>query len=104
MPLRHVIKLHAIPVGGIAYISYNCLPGWASVMPLRHVMKLHAEIMGSEFAGIVPCPLAYPGHGPAFVPSFPCVAVDPRCVVTSRDQFQKVAGLFNSCDSTICEA
>jgi SAM-dependent methyltransferase len=32
--------------GGIVYISYNCLPGWAPAMPLRHLMKLHADFAG----------------------------------------------------------
>jgi SAM-dependent methyltransferase len=32
--------------GGILYISYNCLPGWAPSMPLRHLMKLHADLAG----------------------------------------------------------
>jgi len=30
-------------VGGIVYISYNCLPGWAPSLPLRHLIKLHAD-------------------------------------------------------------
>jgi SAM-dependent methyltransferase len=29
--------------GGILYISYNCLPGWAPSMPLRHLVKLHTD-------------------------------------------------------------
>lgn len=40
-------------VGGIVYISYNCLPGWAPIMPLRHLITLHAELAGSEATGIV---------------------------------------------------
>jgi hypothetical protein len=40
-------------VGGIAYISYNCLPGWAPAIPLRHLMSLHAELAGSEATGYV---------------------------------------------------
>jgi SAM-dependent methyltransferase len=31
-------------VGGILYISYNCLPGWAASVPLRHLMKLHGDL------------------------------------------------------------
>ena len=37
-----------LKVGGLVYISYNCLPGWAPAMPLRHLMKLHADFAGSE--------------------------------------------------------
>lgn len=40
-------------VGGVLYISYNTLPGWASFAPLRHLMTAHAEIVGSEGRGIV---------------------------------------------------
>jgi SAM-dependent methyltransferase len=39
-------------VGGLLYLSYNCLPGWTTAMPLRHLMTLHAELAGSGSAGI----------------------------------------------------
>ncbi|MEJ1117259.1 class I SAM-dependent methyltransferase [Phyllobacterium sp. CCNWLW109] len=29
--------------GGIAYISYNCLPGWAPVIPIRELMSLYQD-------------------------------------------------------------
>lgn len=29
--------------GGLAYISYNCAPGWASIAPLQRLMLLHAD-------------------------------------------------------------
>ena len=38
--------------GGIVYISYNCLPGWAPAMPLRHLMKLHGDL-ASEASGML---------------------------------------------------
>ena len=38
--------------GGIVYISYNCLPGWAASMPLRHLMKLHADF-AAESSGML---------------------------------------------------
>ncbi|SCZ08993.1 class I SAM-dependent methyltransferase [Microvirga guangxiensis] len=34
--------------GGIVYISYNCMPGWASVMPLRRLMIEHADMQGAS--------------------------------------------------------
>jgi len=40
-------------VGGILYVSYNTLPGWASFAPMRHLMTEHAEVIGSEGRGIV---------------------------------------------------
>lgn len=29
--------------GGVVYVSYNALPGWAAAMPLRELMTLHAS-------------------------------------------------------------
>lgn len=40
-------------VGGVLYISYNTLPGWAAFAPMRHLMTEHAEVMGAEGRGIV---------------------------------------------------
>lgn len=37
--------------GGIAYISYNCLPGWAPVIPIRQLMSLYKEYGGARMLG-----------------------------------------------------
>ncbi len=42
-----------LKVGGVLYISYNTLPGWAAFAPMRNLMTEHAEIIGSEGRGIV---------------------------------------------------
>lgn len=42
-----------LKVGGVLYISYNTLPGWASFAPMRHLMTEHAEVLGSDGHGIV---------------------------------------------------
>jgi len=42
-----------LKVGGVLYISYNTLPGWASFAPMRHLLTQHAEVIGSEGRGIV---------------------------------------------------
>ena len=42
-----------LKVGGVLYISYNTLPGWAAFAPMRHLMTEHAEILGAEGRGIV---------------------------------------------------
>lgn len=42
-----------LKVGGVLYISYNTLPGWASFAPMRHLMTQHAEVLGSDGHGIV---------------------------------------------------
>ncbi|MEN3951384.1 class I SAM-dependent methyltransferase [Iodidimonas sp. SYSU 1G8] len=43
-----------LKVGGLCYISYNTLPGWAAVGPLRHLMTQHADTMSAPGAGVVP--------------------------------------------------
>ncbi|MDO9461510.1 MAG: methyltransferase regulatory domain-containing protein [Alphaproteobacteria bacterium] len=40
-------------VGGVVYISYNTLPGWAPMVPMRHLLTEHAAIMGAHGQGIV---------------------------------------------------
>lgn len=45
--------LRKLKVGGVLYISYNTLPGWAAFAPMRHLMAEHTEIMGSEGRGMV---------------------------------------------------
>jgi SAM-dependent methyltransferase len=42
-----------LKVGGVLYISYNTMPGWAAFAPLRHLMTQHVEIAGSEGSGMV---------------------------------------------------
>ena len=42
-----------LKVGGVLYISYNSLPGWAAFAPMRHLMTEHAQIIGAEGHGIV---------------------------------------------------
>jgi hypothetical protein len=42
-----------LKVGGVLYISYNTLPGWASFAPMRHLMTEHAEVLGADGKGIV---------------------------------------------------
>lgn len=35
-----------LKVGGLVYISYNCLPGWSAAAPMRHLMYLHGKAQG----------------------------------------------------------
>ncbi|NNU36026.1 methyltransferase domain-containing protein [Rhizobium sophorae] len=39
--------------GGIAYISYNCLPGWAPIIPIRELMSLYQEYGEGKISGPV---------------------------------------------------
>jgi len=47
-----IVRRH-LKVGGILYLSYNTLPGWAPAMPFRHLMMLHAEVVGADVQGMV---------------------------------------------------
>lgn len=39
-----------LKVGGLVYISYNCLPGWSAAAPMRQLMYLHAKSRGGPTA------------------------------------------------------
>lgn len=39
--------------GGVLYLGYNALPGWARFLPVRQLLVEHAEASGGEGAGIV---------------------------------------------------
>ena len=40
-----------LKVGGVMYISYNSMPGWAVVAPLQHLLLEHSEVMGAPGRG-----------------------------------------------------
>ena len=40
--------------GGVAYLSYNALPGHAPSVPLRHLLLRHTEVMAAPGLGLVP--------------------------------------------------
>ncbi|MEP6789802.1 MAG: class I SAM-dependent methyltransferase, partial [Ramlibacter sp.] len=42
-----------LKVGGVLYISYNAMPGWAAFAPLRDLLTGHSEVMGTQGQGIV---------------------------------------------------
>lgn len=42
-----------LKVGGVLYISYNTLPGWAAAAPLRHLVAEHAHVMSAAGQGLV---------------------------------------------------
>ncbi len=42
-----------LKVGGVLYVSYNTLPGWASFAPMRQLMSEHAEIIGAQGQGLI---------------------------------------------------
>lgn len=42
-----------LKAGGVLYLSYNTMPGWAGFAPMRHLLAEHAEVMGGNGAGVV---------------------------------------------------
>jgi len=42
-----------LKVGGVLYVSYNTLPGWAAFAPMRHLLTEHATVLGAEGKGTV---------------------------------------------------
>lgn len=44
--IQNIIRRHLKP-GGVVYVSYNALPGWASFMPARELMIRYADAMGA---------------------------------------------------------
>lgn len=53
---RHVIVdfiRRKLKVGGVLYVSYNTMPGWAAFAPLRDLLTGHSEVMGTPGQGIV---------------------------------------------------
>lgn len=53
---RHAIVdfvARKLKVGGVLYISYNTLPGWAPMVPMRRLFTEHAEVMAAPGRGIV---------------------------------------------------
>jgi len=78
-----------LKVGGVLYISYNTLPGWAAFAPMRHLLTLHADIQGSEGQGIL-------GRvDGAFGFADQLLAVNPgyaRVNTSVADRFKKVKG------------
>lgn len=52
---RHIITdfiRRKLKVGGVLYISYNTLPGWAAASPIRHMLTEHDHTHGSRSQGI----------------------------------------------------
>jgi SAM-dependent methyltransferase len=40
-----------LKVGGVLFISYNTLPGWAARIPMRHLFAQHAQMMSAPGQG-----------------------------------------------------
>lgn len=46
---RHILNIinRNLKMGGVVYVSYNTLPGWAPFMPVRDLLSMHATAMGT---------------------------------------------------------
>lgn len=42
-----------LKVGGVFYVSYNSMPGWAPIMPLRHLLSLYSDHGVGDAQGIM---------------------------------------------------
>ncbi|MEG2173493.1 MAG: class I SAM-dependent methyltransferase [Desulfovibrionaceae bacterium] len=46
---QHILNIihRNLKMGGVVYISYNTLPGWAPFMPVRDLLAMHADTLGN---------------------------------------------------------
>lgn len=42
-----------LKVGGVLYIGYNTLPGWASFVPVQHLMNVYTDVMSDKSEEVV---------------------------------------------------
>lgn len=49
--ITDIIRRKLVP-GGILFVSYNTMPGWAGLLPLRQLFQLHAELADKTASGI----------------------------------------------------
>ena len=86
-PVQHklleVCARHLAPQG-IAYISYNTLPGWSSRRTVRDAMRL--------FTAHVPDPQARVRHARAVLEMFAQFATDPAYAATLRAESEELRG------------
>jgi len=50
--IRQIIRENLKP-NGVAYVSYNCLPGWGAALPLRNLLKAHGDYMSAPDTGLI---------------------------------------------------
>lgn len=52
---RHIVNFlsRRLKVGGVLYISYNTLPGWAQFLTMRHILTRHGDRLAAPGAGTV---------------------------------------------------
>ncbi len=49
----------SLKVGGLVYVSYNCMPGWASFTPLRELLTYHAKTQNASRGSVSKVQQAY---------------------------------------------
>ena len=83
-----------LKIGGVLYVSYNTLPGWATFAPMRHLMTQHVELASAEGLGTVgrvDAALAFAdrllGTEPAFLKVNPVVAERMSAVRQQNRQY-----------------
>ncbi len=50
---KHIVEFirRKLKIGGLVFISYNCLPGWSMAAPLRHLMYMYGKMVGGPTLG-----------------------------------------------------
>jgi SAM-dependent methyltransferase len=77
--------------GGVLYVSYNTLPGWAAMMPLRDLM--HAHLAASDPAGSAGAPLPRIGEAIGFAQQV--IAAQPGYTLVNPALHERVQALSN---------
>lgn len=72
--LMHILETTLAPQG-IAYVSYNCMPGWAPELPLRRLMRELAGTGGTADAASATALLTRIGKHSRYVVSNPSAAM-----------------------------
>lgn len=86
---RHIVEFvrRKLRVGGLLYISYNTLPGWAAAMPLRRLMVDHAGLANGPIAPRIEAAIKFVETLQATNPAF--LAQNPTVV----PRFDKLKGM-----------
>jgi SAM-dependent methyltransferase len=77
--------------GGVVYVSYNTLPGWATMLPMRNLM--HAHLLAGDAAGTAGAPLARIGEAIGFAQQV--IAAQPGYALVNPSLRERMQALSN---------
>lgn len=86
---RHIVEFirRRLRVGGLLYISYNTLPGWAPLMPLRQLLVDQANLSVGSIAPRIEAAISFAEQFQALAPAY--FAQNPLVAV----RFDKLKGM-----------